>query len=190
MADTVKARLTNKAPGPRGAWANGELIDVPAGKPTVLTFRDVRELNGVDKDVFQIETSDDVDFDASPPQRMFLALATDEHGAGFRLLDLGDAKFIGVAQGVDAPFLPDAFSWAPVNEPVSFTAPASDADASDADHAALLKAAIDGLDPTNDDHWTRAGLPSVEAVETALGASVNRAQIEATAPGFTRPAQN
>lgn len=52
--------------------------------------------------------------------------------------------------------------------------------------ADLIRAAVDGLDPANDDHWTKAGLPDVKAVEAALGADVTRAQIEAAAPGVVR----
>lgn len=52
----------------------------------------------------------------------------------------------------------------------------------------LIKAAVDGLNPKNDDHWTQAGLPEVAAVKAALGADVTRAQIEAAAPDAKRPA--
>lgn len=52
----------------------------------------------------------------------------------------------------------------------------------------LIRAAIDGLDPKNDEHWTKAGLPEVAAVKEALGADVNRAQIEAAVPDAKRPA--
>jgi hypothetical protein len=51
----------------------------------------------------------------------------------------------------------------------------------------LIRAAIDGLDPKNDAHWTKAGLPEVAAVKEALGADVNRAQIEAAASDAKRP---
>lgn len=51
----------------------------------------------------------------------------------------------------------------------------------------LIRAAIDGLDPKNDAHWTKAGLPEVAAVKEALGAEVTRAHIEAGAPEAKRP---
>ena len=54
--------------------------------------------------------------------------------------------------------------------------------------ADLIKAAVEGLDPKNDKHWTQAGLPEVAAVKEALGADVTRAQIEAAAPDAKRPA--
>lgn len=46
---------------------------------------------------------------------------------------------------------------------------------------------INALDPTVDDHWTQAGLPSVQAVATASGvANVTRKDIEAAMPGWNR----
>lgn len=54
--------------------------------------------------------------------------------------------------------------------------------------ADLIKAAIEGLDAKNDEHWTAAGLPEVKAVKAALGSDVTRAQIEAAAPEAKRPA--
>lgn len=50
----------------------------------------------------------------------------------------------------------------------------------------LIRAAVEGLDPKNDAHWTKAGLPEVAAVKDALGADVNRAQIDAAAPDAKR----
>lgn len=52
--------------------------------------------------------------------------------------------------------------------------------------AELIKVAVDGLDHANDEHWTKGGLPSVEAVIAALGADVTRAEIEAAAPAAVR----
>ncbi|MEC9067817.1 MAG: hypothetical protein VX569_11120 [Pseudomonadota bacterium] len=50
-----------------------------------------------------------------------------------------------------------------------------------------IASAIALLDPTNDDHWTVAGLPEVAAVKDALGVSVTRKQIEEAAPEARRP---
>jgi len=52
-----------------------------------------------------------------------------------------------------------------------------------------IAAALDLLDPANDDHWTNAGLPAVDAVSDITGANVTRAQIKAARPDFERPAQ-
>lgn len=57
----------------------------------------------------------------------------------------------------------------------------------DAPSAEDIKAAIALLDNSNDDHWTKAGLPEVEAVKEALGADVTRKQIEEAAPEAKRP---
>ena len=52
----------------------------------------------------------------------------------------------------------------------------------------LIRAAVEGLDPANDDHWTSAGLPDVSAVKAQLGADVTRAQITEAAPDAKRSA--
>jgi hypothetical protein len=50
-----------------------------------------------------------------------------------------------------------------------------------------IKEAVGSLDPKNDEHWTRAGLPSITAVEEKLGSGdVNREMIARAAPGFNR----
>jgi hypothetical protein len=50
-----------------------------------------------------------------------------------------------------------------------------------------ILAAVNKLDPENDDHWTQAGLPKLSAVEEAYGkAGVTRKDIIAVAAGFTR----
>lgn len=47
--------------------------------------------------------------------------------------------------------------------------------------------AVLALDPENDSHWTEDGLPSVEALASALAnPSISRQTIEAIAPGYTR----
>ncbi len=52
-----------------------------------------------------------------------------------------------------------------------------------------LKRAVLGLDPKNDTHWTQSGKPSMDAVEKSYGsAGITRADIDAVAPGFRRPA--
>lgn len=52
-----------------------------------------------------------------------------------------------------------------------------------------VKAAVEKLDPSNDEHWTGTGLPRLSAVEDALGrAGVTRSAVEAAMPGYTREA--
>lgn len=50
-----------------------------------------------------------------------------------------------------------------------------------------IASAIALLDAKNDDHWTNAGLPAVDAVSDLLGEKVTRAEIEAAAPDARRP---
>lgn len=42
------------------------------------------------------------------------------------------------------------------------------------------------LNPEDDTHWTRDGLPSLKAMETFGATGVTRADVNAVAPGFTR----
>lgn len=43
------------------------------------------------------------------------------------------------------------------------------------------------LDPANDEHWTKDGLPAVKALEQIVGEpGLTRAAIDEAAPGFTR----
>lgn len=50
-----------------------------------------------------------------------------------------------------------------------------------------IKAAVALLDAENDDHWTAAGLPAVEAVAELAGKPVTRAAINDAAPEAKRP---
>lgn len=52
-----------------------------------------------------------------------------------------------------------------------------------------IKAAVDLLDGKNEAHWTKAGLPAVEAVAEITGKAVTREAIEAAAPDAKRPAE-
>lgn len=50
-----------------------------------------------------------------------------------------------------------------------------------------LRRAVLQLDPSNDEHWTQAGKPSISAITQLYGAGdVTRADIEAAAPGLLR----
>lgn len=49
-----------------------------------------------------------------------------------------------------------------------------------------LEKALDSLDPENDDHWTKNGLPNLKTLIELTGSTVNRADIEAVVTGFTR----
>lgn len=60
-------------------------------------------------------------------------------------------------------------------------------DAPDGDLGDRIRAAIMMLDPEDDAHWTKDGLPATKAVEAMLGAETTRAAINEAAPGVTRP---
>lgn len=52
---------------------------------------------------------------------------------------------------------------------------------------AKLEKALAKLDPENDDHWTKDGLPALAAVESFYGsAGVKRADVTAAAPALRR----
>jgi hypothetical protein len=50
----------------------------------------------------------------------------------------------------------------------------------------VVNAALALLDPKNDDHWTQAGEPKVDAVKAIVGGDVSRDDIKAAAPDFDR----
>ncbi len=52
-----------------------------------------------------------------------------------------------------------------------------------------IVAALAGLDPANDDHWTKGGLPDVSTVADLLGKPVTRAAISDAAPDAVRPSE-
>lgn len=53
--------------------------------------------------------------------------------------------------------------------------------------AGAIRTALSQLDPKNDEHWTQAGLPSVEAVRSLSGDDeVSRGDIQNLAPKLTR----
>jgi hypothetical protein len=59
----------------------------------------------------------------------------------------------------------------------------------DEEKAQAIKDAVDALDKGVDADWTKGGLPNVETVKEIVGFDVTRKDIEAVAPGFTRPAE-
>ena len=56
-----------------------------------------------------------------------------------------------------------------------------------AEQVAAIKAALQTLDPTKDEDWTRGGRPSIQAVTDRLGFAVTRSDITEAAPEFRRP---
>lgn len=86
------------------------------------------------------------------------------------MIDAGESEDVDLAPGETAG------EWFTFEGKASESAPAND-----------ILAALQLLDPSDDTHWTAAGLPAVDAVKAALGGEVNRGEIEAAAPGFVRP---
>lgn len=57
------------------------------------------------------------------------------------------------------------------------------------DEQGRLRTVIAALDPAVDDHWTEDGKPALDAIDQALGRTdTARADVDATAPGWTRRA--
>lgn len=53
---------------------------------------------------------------------------------------------------------------------------------------ANVSAALAGLDPTNDEHWTAAGLPAMGEIEARIGTKeITRAEVSEMFPDFKRP---
>ncbi len=56
------------------------------------------------------------------------------------------------------------------------------------DGSRAIVEALSKLDPADDANWTADGKPKMAALEALLGRTdITRAQVEAAAPGFTRP---
>lgn len=71
-------------------------------------------------------------------------------------------------------------------EPEAGEAGAGDADG---DGQSPIVAALNRLDPADDEHWTADGKPKMAALEVLMGrADITRAQVDAAAPGFNREA--
>lgn len=69
----------------------------------------------------------------------------------------------------------------PDNVMMNITSDACDDDTHDDDahdERTLILEAIDSLDETNDDHWTKSGLPAMTFIESIAGEGVTRKQLE------------
>lgn len=51
-----------------------------------------------------------------------------------------------------------------------------------------IRDALAKLDPANDEHWTKDGLPAMEAVNALLPAPITRERLSTVAPDFVRQA--
>tara|TARA_Y100000310_G_scaffold215849_1_gene216801 strand:+ start:133 stop:633 length:501 start_codon:yes stop_codon:yes gene_type:complete len=55
------------------------------------------------------------------------------------------------------------------------------------DKPLTLVDAVYELDPSNDGHWTKKGMPHLKVLEAVLGRFVSRAEVDQVAQGFVRP---
>lgn len=102
-----------------------------------------------------------------------------EDGAGDASDSEGEAGVRPEGDGHEDAGVPDFSEAASLKEPEE---PKGDANTA-------LAAAVSKLDPENDAHWTKAGLPALSAVEEAYGrAGVTRKDVEAAMPGWNRDA--
>jgi len=78
---------------------------------------------------------------------------------------------------------------APVDPVVEETPAVEEADPVEEEAAPTdLLAAINLLDPTNDDHWTQSGAPAIAAIEEIYGNDTTRAEVNEVAPDYDRDA--
>jgi len=92
---------------------------------------------------------------------------------------VADSQLEEIEQEEAAPVEPAAPVVEEVEEAVE--APAEEAPTD-------LLAAINLLDPTNDDHWTQSGAPAIAAIEEIYGNDTTRAEVNEVAPGYDRDA--
>ncbi len=67
MSEPIKARLTNKHPGPRGVWSMGHVVDIKPGETRTLSFRDDVEFDQIDDGIFAIEVDGQEEIEAPAP---------------------------------------------------------------------------------------------------------------------------
>jgi hypothetical protein len=154
------ATVRNVSPGPRGAYRKGVLVNVEPGKTA--------EADDWNEEWFALaaDTADETD------------LAS---------LDINGLVALMVAEGM----VPSADEVADEMRRAILRKREFEADAPEDDDAPAtaedIATAIGLLDGANDDHWTNAGLPAVDAVAEIAGKPVTRAAITAAAPDAKRP---
>lgn len=108
----------------------------------------------------------------------------------------------------EAEALIEAGHALPLKEKLGADAPSGDSKKSDDDAKAeaereaaeaeakakepdAVKAALELLDPKNDEHWTGGGKPSMDAVKEFTGSTtITRAEVDEIAPDFKRPSDD
>lgn len=147
------------------------------------------KLEGSDQDVDALTRALGLNFQALPKGSPELDAKLKEIEDGREVHEGGDlgngpADIQGGA-GQDTTIATD-----PVNGGADGAAQAGEAGAGDAtrDGSRAIVEALSKLAPADDAAWTADGKPKMAALEALLGRTdITRAQVEAAAPGFTRP---
>lgn len=101
-----------------------------------------------------------------------------------RLVKHGLVEFVDPEDALAAGVDPDAAPAEPVKEQESES---DDNDADDAESEALtLEDALKRLDPDDDAHWTKTGLPDCNVLKELTGTAVTRQEVNDVAPDFNR----
>ena len=170
-----------------GAYA-GQTVTLGLGL-TNYTFTDGEiTLEGSDHDVEAVSRALALNFQALPKGSPELEAKLKELADGDQVhaggnLGNGEANLQGGAG-------PGAIDPDPGNGGADDAATTGEAGAGDAtrDGSRAIVEALTKLDPADDANWTADGKPKMAALEVLLGRTdITRAQVEAAAPGFTRP---
>lgn len=106
---------------------------------------------------------------------------------------IGQIKTLNIAtatafvKGGYAEFVTDGDEQSPLPAPDggAKTSPAAP-ESTNEDTAVTLEDAIKSLDPEDDAHWTKSGLPDLNVLKEKTGEAVRRNDVEDVAPDFTR----
>lgn len=112
------------------------------------------------------------------------SVSSADGSAGRRLAEVSSvvgAEHVGAGRG-DARVLPAGSGHADAGVSGDATQDGPGTSMSGLDRLRLV---VSRLDPSNDDHWTNTGLPSLDAIQEAYP-GVTRADVDEVAPGFTR----
>jgi hypothetical protein len=170
-----------------GAYA-GQTVTLSLGL-TNYTFTDGEiTLEGSDHDVEAVSRALALNFQALPKGSPELEAKLKELADGDQVhtggdLGNGEANLPGGAG-------PGAIDPGAGNGGADAGAQTGEAGAGDAtrDGSRAIVEALSKLDAADDSHWNADGKPKMSALEAILGRTdVTRAQVEAAAPGFTRP---
>ena len=171
-----------------GAY-EGQTVTLPLGL-TEYNFKDGQiTLEGSDTDVAATARALALNFQALPEGSEELAAKQEEVAHARQVHEHGEVSDgEGDIQGGAGQV--SEVTTDPGNGGADDAAQAGEAGAGDAtrDGSRAIVEALTKLDAADDSHWNADGKPKMSALEAILGRTdVTRAQVEAAAPGFTRP---